>query len=41
MAYNIDTEHAHFRELNKKYVVELKRLYVEGIMAGTGKTEEY
>ena len=39
--YGIDTEHAHFKQTNKKYVVELQRVHVEGIMAGTGKTEEY
>jgi len=41
MTHGIDTEHAHFKETNKKYVVELRRIHVEGIMAGTGKKEEY
>lgn len=41
ITHGIDTEHAHFKETNKKYVVELRRIHVEGIMAGTGKTEEY
>ena len=41
MTHGIDTEHAHFKETNKKYMVELKRIHVEGIMAGTGKKEEY
>ena len=41
ITHGIDTEHAHFKEIDKKYVVELRRIHVEGIMAGTGKTEEY
>jgi len=41
MKYGIDTENAHFREIDKKYLVELRRLYCEGIMAGTGKKEVY
>jgi len=41
MSYGIDTENAHFREIDKKYLVELRRLYCEGIMAGTGKKEVY
>ena len=41
MKYGIDTENAHFREIDKRYLVELRTLYCEGIMAGTGKTEVY
>ena len=41
MKYGIDTENAHFREIDKKYLIELRRLYCEGIMAGTGKKEVY
>ncbi len=41
MRYGIDTENAHFREIDKKRLVELRKLYCEGIMAGTGKKEVY
>ena len=41
MKYGIDTENAHFREIDKRCLVELKKLYCEGIMAGTGKIEVY
>jgi len=41
MKYGIDTENAHFREIDKKHLVELRKLYCEGIMAGTGKKEVY
>ena len=41
MRYGIDTENAHFREIDKKHLVELRKLYCEGIMAGTGKKEVY
>lgn len=39
--YNIDTEHAHHKVIDKKYVVEFDQLHCEGIMASTGKTEIY
>jgi len=39
--YGIDFENAHFREMNKKYLIELKKIYCKGIMATTGKTEIY
>ena len=32
MRYGIDTENAHFREIDKKHLVELRKLYCEGIM---------
>lgn len=37
----VDTEHAHFFNINKKYLVELDRIYCQGVMAGTGQTEIY
>lgn len=39
--YNIDTEHAHYKAIDKKYVVEFDKIHCEGIMASTGKTELY
>jgi len=39
--YNIDTEHAHYKTLDKKYVLEFDNIHCEGIMASTGKTEIY
>ena len=41
MKYGLDTEHGHFKEIDKKYLVELNKVYCKGIMAGTGKTEVY
>jgi len=37
MKYGIDTENAHFREIDKRYLVELNKLYCKGILAGTGE----
>ena len=37
----IDTEHAHFKNIDKKYVVEFDELHCMGIMAGTGAIETY
>lgn len=39
--YNLDTEHSHYKVLDKKYVVELDKIHCDGIMASTGKTETY
>jgi hypothetical protein len=39
--YSIDTEHAHFGNVNKEHLVEFENLYCEGILAGTGQTEKY
>ena len=38
---HIDTEHAHFHNLNKDLVIEFDTLHCEGIMAGTGAVERY
>jgi hypothetical protein len=38
---HIDTEHAHFVNINKDLLVELDTIYCQGIMAGTGLTEIY
>ena len=40
-AYGIDTEHAHYQHIDKKYLIEFDKLHCEGIMAGTGATEVY
>ena len=39
--HGIDTEHAHYREINKKYLVEFDNLYCQGTMASTGLVEVY
>ena len=38
---HIDTEHAHFVNINKDLLVELDTIHCQGIMAGTGLTEIY
>jgi len=38
---HIDTEHAHFVNINKDLLVELDMIHCQGIMAGTGLTEIY
>ena len=37
----IDTEHAHFFNIDSERLVELPNLHCQGIMAGTGATEIY
>jgi hypothetical protein len=37
----VDTEHAHFFNINPDYLVELDIIHCQGIMAGTGLTEVY
>ena len=37
----IDTEHAHYKCLDKKYVVEFDKLHCNGIVAGSGELERY
>jgi hypothetical protein len=39
--HGIDTEHAHYREINKKYLVEFESLFCQGTMASTGLVEVY
>lgn len=39
--HGVDTEHAHFGNINKDYVVEFENLYCEGVLAGNGQTEKY
>jgi hypothetical protein len=39
--HGIDTEHAHYQHIDKKYLIEFDKLHCEGIMAGTGATEVY
>ena len=38
---HIDTEHAHFVNINKDLLVELDTIHCQGIMAGTGTVENY
>ena len=40
-ADGIDTEHAHYKNIDKKHLIEFETLHCEGIMAGTGATEKY
>jgi hypothetical protein len=37
----IDTEHAHFVNINKDLLVELDEIHCTGIVAGTGTVENY
>ena len=37
----IDTEHAHFVNINKDLLVELEEIHCTGIVAGTGTVENY
>jgi hypothetical protein len=37
----IDTEHAHFVNINKDLLVELDTIHCQGIVAGTGLSEIY
>jgi hypothetical protein len=39
--HNIDTEHTHYKNISKNYLVEFENLYCEGVLAGTGLTERY
>lgn len=39
--YNIDTEHAHYKNIDKDKLVEMRTIHCEGIMGGTGAIETY
>ena len=39
--FGVDTEHAHYREMNKTRLVEFDTLHCQGTMASTGATETY
>ena len=39
--FKVDTEHAHFFNINRKYLVELDKIHCHGIVAGSGQTEIY
>jgi hypothetical protein len=39
--HGVDTEHAHFGNINKEHLVEFENLYCEGVLAGTGQAEKY
>jgi hypothetical protein len=41
MINNIDTEHAHFKNINKNHLVELNTIHCEGVVAGSGQLEKY
>jgi hypothetical protein len=37
----VDTEHAHWHNIDKKYLLELENIHCQGTMASTGKVEIY
>lgn len=39
--HGVDTEHAHFGNIDKGLTVEFENLYCEGVLAGNGQTERY
>lgn len=39
--HGVDTEHAHYGNIDKGYTVEFENLYCEGVLAGNGQTERY
>ena len=39
--HGVDTEHAHFGNIDKNLTVEFENLYCEGVLAGNGQTERY
>ena len=39
--FGVDTEHAHFGNIDKNLTVEFENLYCEGVLAGNGQTERY
>jgi hypothetical protein len=39
--FGVDTEHAHFYNINKNYLVELETIECQGVVAGSGQTEIY
>ena len=39
--HGVDTEHAHFGNIKKDYLVEFDNLHCEGVLAGNGQIERY
>lgn len=39
--HGVDTEHAHYGNIDKSLTVEFENLYCEGVLAGNGQTERY
>jgi hypothetical protein len=39
--FGVDTEHAHFGNIDNNLTVEFENLYCEGVLAGNGQTEKY
>jgi hypothetical protein len=39
--HGVDTEHAHYGNIDKGYTVEFENLHCEGVLAGNGQTERY
>ena len=37
----IDTEHAHYKHIDKKYLIEFDKIHCQGTMASTGMMETY
>ena len=39
--HGVDTEHAHYGNIDKSYTIEFENLHCEGVLAGNGQTERY
>ena len=39
--HQIDTEHAHYKNIDKKYLIELDTIHCQGVVAGSGELEKY
>jgi len=39
--HGVDTEHAHYGNIDKSFLVEFENLYCEGVLAGNGQKESY
>ncbi len=39
--HGVDTEHAHYGNIDKSFLVEFENLYCEGVLAGNGQKENY
>ena len=39
--HGVDTEHAHYGNIDKSFSVEFENLHCEGVLAGNGQTERY
>ena len=39
--HGVDTEHAHYGNIDKGFSVEFEKLYCQGVLAGNGQLEAY